>query len=403
MKKEITYDSEIRGMKPPDKRTEISDSEVNGLYLRITPTGHKSFVYRYRFGDTVKRYTIGSYPAVSLKKARDRARELSVLVSKGTDPLAEKKKARQKPDSMTVRELTDEFKREYLPKKRPTTQKTYKSRINKIVDHFGRYSIDEISQRDIKPVLKKIAKKQQVNANRVQAIFSMIFSYAVKEGYTKNDPLKGMEKIGGKEKAREPNYSHEEIRALWDAFDQQDEPLNSLLKILLLTGQRIGETSRMQWKDIDRNNALWIIPKSQTKGDQTHIVPLSGMAIEVLENVHQLTGKSDYVFVSPMKKGKPLSHFGASTKRIRNLTKIERFRIHDLRHIVITGMISIGIDFVHVGKSVAHKGLGKEYVITNRYAHYEYLDEKKQALDKWSYHLIQILEGKKETKFFKIG
>lgn len=397
-------DKRLKFYPKPDKRVTLTDHEVSGLSVRIYTSGNKAFYYRYRWNESVVDYKLGDYPdTISLKEARDKAKELKKQVQDGFNPMAEKKARMQAPDVITIKDLIEDFKRDYLPKKKASTRSSYKSRINKIERKFGKKSIEELTRGDVKRWLKKVAKKQPVNANRLQAIFSKIYSYAVKEEYTNNHPIKGLDKIGGKEEQRQLNYSHEDIRGLWDAFEAQREPMQSVLKMLLLTGQRLGETSRMKWRDIDRHNALWIIPKSETKGSETHIVPLPGMAIELLEGVHQLTGKQDHVFASPKKEKSPLVFFGNVTDRIRSLAKLPDFKIHDLRHIVITGMISLGVDMVHVGKAVSHKGLAKEYAITNRYSHYEYLDEKKKALERWNFQLKEILEGKSETKVFKIG
>src|SRR5690625_2079903 len=328
-------------------------------------------------------------------------KELRVRVTKGEDPQGEKQREKHRETPKTIKELAGLFRDQYISKElKPSTQRTYKSRLLKIERKFGKHSVDDLTRAEIKRFLKGIAEKHPYSANRVQAIFSKMYSFAIKEEYTQNHPLKKLEKFG-EEKQRDVNYSSKEIRALWDAFTEEREPMQSVLKMLLICGQRLGETSRMKWADIDRENALWIIPKEETKGKKTHIVPLPEMAIEVLENLHPLTGNSEYVFRSPNKDSSPLSHFGGVAKRIRNRTKLTGFKLHDLRHTVITGMISIGIDFVHVDKTVAHKGLGKEYVVTNRYAHYEYVEEKRKALQRWSNHLEQIITGK-ETKIFKI-
>ena len=386
------------------KRVEIFDSVVSGLGLRVTPNGYRSFFYRYRFNGKIKRYTIGKFepPALTVSKARDEAKEIRVRVTKGEDPQGEKQRSKYTETPKTIGELAELFKEQYINKElKASTQKTYKSRLNKIVKKFGKHSVDDLTRAEIKRFLKGIAKDHPYSANRVQAIFSKMYSFAIKEEYTQNHPLKKLEKFG-EERQRDVNYSSKEIRALWDAITEEREPMQSVIKMLLICGQRLGETSRMKWADIDRENALWIIPKEETKGKKTHVVPLSDMAIEILEKLHPLTGNSDFVFRSPNKENAPLSHFGGVAKRIRDRTKFTGFKLHDLRHTVITGMISIGVDFVHVGKTVAHKGLGKEYVVTNRYAHYEYVEEKRKALQRWSNHLQQVITGK-ETKIFKIG
>jgi len=385
-------------------RIEFFDSVVSGLGLRVTSTGYRSFFYRYRFNGKIKRFTIGKYepPALTVSKARNEAKELRVRVNKGEDPQGEKQREKHTEKPKTIGELATLFREQYISKElKKSTQRTYKNRLLKIERKFGKHSVDELTRAEIKRFLKGIAEKHPYNANRIQAIFSKMYSFAIKEEYTQNHPLKKLEKFG-EEKQRDVNYSSKEIRALWDAFTEEREPMQSVIKMLLICGQRLGETSRMKWGDIDRENALWIIPKEETKGKKTHVVTLSDMAIEILEKLHPLTGNSDFVFRSPNKENAPLSHFGGVAKRIRDRTKFTGFKLHDLRHTVITGMISIGVDFVHVGKTVAHKGLGKEYVVTNRYAHYEYVEEKRKALQRWSNHLQQIITGK-ETKIFKIG
>lgn len=386
-----------------EKQTDFYDEHTAGLGLRISPGGTKTFFYRYRFKGKTRRFTIDRFSkSFTLSDARAKVDELRSYVKKGGDPQGERQAEKYTERPKTIGELAEQFKLQYISKElKKSTQSSYKCRLKKIEDKFSKSFIDDLTRAEIKRFLKDIAEKQPYNANRVQAIFSKMYSFAIKEEYTENHPLKKLEKFG-EEKEREPNYGSNEIRALWGSFETEREPIQSLLKMLLICGQRLGETSRMRWKDIDTENALWIIPKEETKGKKTHVVPLSEMAVKILENLHQLTGNSEYVFRSPNKDNAPLSHFGATAERIRGKSKLPNFKIHDLRHTVITGMISIGIDFVHVGKTVAHKGLGKEYVVTNRYAHYEYMEEKRKALQRWSNHLQQVITGE-ETKIFKIG
>ncbi len=404
MPKRTLTDPYVKNLKV-DERTEVFDKDTSGLALRVTPNGHKSFFYRYRFGGKIRRFTIGKYepPTFTLATAREKARALRVLVSEGNDPQGDKQRKKNIEAPTTVGDLAKIFKEQYVSKNlKSSTQKSYNSRISKIENKFKDISIDEITRAEVKRFLRGIAETQPYNANRIQSIFSKMYSFAIREDYTSNHPLKKIEKFG-KEKNREPNYSNDDIKSIWESFCSEDDPLSSLLKMLLICGQRLGETSRMKWSDIDTNRALWIIPEDETKGGKTHVVPLPEFAIKVLEELHSKTGDQVHVFNSSIKSGSPLTYFGAVSERVRKRTGLKDFKIHDLRHTVITGMISIGVDFVHVGKTVAHKGLGKEYVITNRYAHYEYLDEKKRALQLWSDHLERVLLGNVNAKVFKIG
>lgn len=397
-------DNRIKGYVAPKSRETVPDHLVKGLVVRFYPSGTKSFVLRYRWNDTVQDYTIGRYPDISLSKAREKAQQLKQGIRDGINPMVEKNRKKKDPEIFTVNELAEDFRKNYLTTKKKSTQASYNSRINKIVAKFGRFSIDDISGRDIKLWLKKEALNHPVNANRLHSIMSKMFSYANEpdQGFTKNHPLKGVDKVA-KERSKTLQYSYDDIQALWQAFEEESEPMQSLLKMLLITGQRLGETSRMMWNHIDSDNARWVIPDVETKSDKNHIVPLTQMSIDILENIYTLTGKQPYVFSSPRVVGSHLKHINGAIKRIRQRTGFDYFVVHDLRHIVITGMISLKIDMVHVGKTVSHKGLGKESVITTRYIHYEYIDEKRAALQKWNNHLAQIIRGETNTKFFKLA
>lgn len=400
MEKSLT-DAFVKTVASP-KRIEIFDTSKSGLALRVNPSGYKSFFYRYRFGGKIKRFTIGSYPSVSLADARRRADELRVQVHAGGDPQGDKQHLKNRQAPKTIGELADLFEKEYVERGlKKSTQSSYKSRLKRIKDKFKQYSVDEVERSDVKRFLKKIADEQPYNANRIQAIFAKMYSYAVEEEFTQNHPLKRLSKFG-EEESRNTNYYPEDIRRLWQAMEQESEPIQSLLKLLLITGQRLGETSRMKWADIDTENALWVIPKAETKGDRVHVVPLSAMAIEVLENLHSLNGSKEYVFNSPRKDGQPLSYFRQVMDRIEKAAELDDFRLHDLRHIVATNMQRLKIDFMHIGKVLNHKGMAKEYIVTSRYIDYDYLDEKREALQKWSIELDRIISGKK-AKVFKIG
>ena len=98
---QILNDQYIKSIKPTEKRVEIYDELVKGLAIRVTKTGHKSFVYRYRYNNSVKRFTIGTYPDISLAKARSDAKELSYKVSQGIDPNEEKKRRKHKSEGET--------------------------------------------------------------------------------------------------------------------------------------------------------------------------------------------------------------------------------------------------------------------------------------------------------------
>ena len=400
--KELT-DPFIKAMPKPEKRIEIPDGAKPGLFLRVTPSGHKSFVYRYRSGSEIKRYTIGSYSNVSLSDARKEVKRIHRDLKMGIDPIVQKNRITQK--QLTFRELAELFQKEHFKKLKESTRRDYKSRINKhLVPEFGRMAIEDIQRGHIKRFLMPFAEDQPSHANRMQSILSKIFSFAVNEEFTNNHPLKKMPKFGNEIK-RERWYNKEEVKALWKAFEERPQPLQSLLKVLLLTGQRLGETSRMKWEDIDTGRAIWIIPESETKAGRMHAVPVAGGFKDILEALHPLTGHTDYVFASPFDNSKPLTYFKPAMEDIRKCEEAPKdFRIHDLRRTAATYMAEIGTDRTTLGKLLNHKGLAGDSHVTSIYDRHDYMEEKRRALIRWDSYLQQIITGEKsKSKVFKIG
>lgn len=405
-------DSYIKHLDIPEKRTEIYDHLVPSLAIRITPTGHKSFVYRYRFNKKVKRFTIGSYPAVKLAKARDDARDLTYQVGSGIDPLAERQKVKEPDIICTFAELSDRYKRRHLITLKKSTRKEYKRIIeNELVPILGRYPAKDIVRKQIVDLLDEIAidRKKPVQSNRIRAVLSSIFSFGIDKAIVEANPVQNIKrkkkKANGEkvEKKRKRIYTHDEIRAIWDSFEQQDEPIQSIYKMLLLCAQRSGETRRMKWQDVDFKKQLWTIPAEQTKANRTTEVPVPEAALKILEKMQPLTGESEFVFQSNRKPGQPLGWLHKATKRIREESDVSDFRVHDLRRTAASYMAELGVQRTILGKVLNHKGLAGDDQVTAIYDRHTYLDEKRKALQRWSFYLEKILEEKEDSKIHKMG
>lgn len=395
-------DPYIRHYPAPDKRVEVPDGGKSGLYLRVTPSGHKSFVYRYRFGHEIKRYTIGTFPKISLTKARDEADDLYQKVKKGIDPALEKQIAKQA--SYSFKELAVDFKKRHLPNLRPRSRDEYKRIIDiELIPIFKKIAADNLSRSHIIRLLDNIAidRNSPTLANRVRAVLSSIYSFGVDRAVVEINPVLHVKRVTG-EKKRDRIYSEEEIRALWKAFEAQEEPLQSLFKMLLICGQRSAETRNMKWSDI--NNGIWCIPEELTKAGRSHFVPLPHMAVQVLDHVYPFTGKKEFVFASNRADG-PIQWMTKAKDRIRKMEKVPNdFRPHDLRRSAASYMAKLGVDRTILGKVLNHAGLAGDHSVTAIYDRYQYQEEKKQALNRWSFELSQIIEGsERDAKVYKIG
>ncbi len=422
-------DQFIRNLKHPDKRKEyydesliennkIKQSGVKGLALRITPTGNKSFVYRYWYDGKAKRYTIGSYPTVSLKKARNKAENLHKQVSSGIDPQTQKKIKKQEKPS-TFKETVESYKKHHLLTLKESTRNDYKYRIKHLIKGEGKRDITKrrgldgsryiknIKRFEIIDFLNSIAKSSPTQAKRLQAILSGIFKHAkdrelVDANIASEITLKTKPKRKkDKRKWQNTDLNDKEIKILWGAFDEHTEPVGSLFKTLMLLGQRSGETRLMKWDDIDFKKQMWLIPATDTKNGKEHYVPLTPMVLDILETIRPWTS-GEFVFESPVNKGKPLGAPQKSAQRIREKYKVVDFNLHSLRTTFATRLAGLGTPPQVLSKILNHKKPGEGSLITDIYNKYNYEDEKRKALKKWEYELQRILEGK-EAKIKNIG
>lgn len=397
-----------------DKRIEIYDSMngVSGLVLRVTPTGHKSFAFRYWYDNQSKQFTIGKYGTWSLADARAETKELKKLIDKGIDPVVQKKQAKEtKPK--TLNEVIEHYKAKHLPSLKQTTQDDYTNRLNSIIKGKGRGKtksrgfdgsryIKDIKRYEVLDYLEGIARTAPTNAQRLQALLSGIFKFAKNREWIDTNPASEIslkrKKKKRKQKWQNVAFEDEQIKTLWGAFDQHAEPVGSLFKILMILGQRSGETRLMKWQDIDFDKQIWAIPASDTKNGIKHYVPLSRMALDLLDTL-KLLSSGKYVFESPVNKGAPVGSAQKSAQRIRNRYEVKDFNIHSMRTTFATRQAELGTPPQVLSKLMNHKKPGEGSTITAIYNKYDYEQEKRTAMNRWSQQLQRILfKEKNESK-----
>lgn len=391
-KKKLT-DTFIRNYLAPNKRTEIYDKIVSGLAIRITKTGSKSFVYRYRHKDKVKRFTIGTYPKLGLAQARKEVKRLAYEVSQGIDPLAEKRKKRNKPSPINFSKLAKEFKQKHIPTLREITRDEYKRIIDvELKPALGNVAIKDISKHDILKLLdnKAYKDKSPTMANRIRARLSKMYTFAISRGLADYNPVSQIPTYKEGETKRKRFYDKKEIQKIWKANENQRDPGRSVIKMLFLTGQRLGETRKMKRSCI--NGSVWTIPSEDAKNKVANEVPLSDLALRVIDELEPLTGKSDYVFNSPVKKNTPVLDAKRTVTNIREQSKVEDFRAHDIRRTVTTHMAKLKVDRTVLGKLLNHGGNAGDTLVTAIYDRHDYYKEKQKAIDLWTDHLRQILD-----------
>jgi len=416
MPKRNLTDQFIKNLKPQGKRVEYYDQHkiednqikskgVKGFFIRLTKAGNVYFYYRYWFEGKAKSYKIGSYPNMGVSAARDKARDLAGMVNDGVDPQAEKNKRKHQPKETTFKEVANEFIDKYLPTLRDKTAKEYKRHIEVYLTPLDDMPINEISKNQVLSILDKKAHKDSspTQANRIRSTLSSLFSFAEKRGLVRGNLMKSIPTYNTGENKRSRFYNPDEIQELWEWFDSFITPTGQVFKMLLITGQRKTETMQMKWDDI--RGDIWTIPADLAKNKQPHDVPLSDMALQIIEQLKPITGDSPFVFESPRKEGQPIGSIKISKEKIQDDKKkgISDFRPHDLRRTVATYMAKLGVDRTVLGKILNHKGLAGDSQVTAIYDRHSYMKEKRQAMNRWAGHLKQILAGETEAKIHKMG
>jgi len=383
----------IDELEPKGKRFYVYDDKQPGLRLYITPSGIKTFQFQVRSKglDKIVTETLGKYPALKINEAREKAALLLSDVNSGTDIEGKKRDARRKRLlDPTVIEFAEEFIEKYCKPKKRTWQEDQRILNKNIIPEIGSLHMKEVKKRDIVAVLDKIENRGALIAcNRTLAVFSKMFNFALERDVIEIFPVYGIKKRG-EEKSRDRILSDNEIKLLWESLG--DTSVSMLLKFLLITGQRTGETRQMQFNEI--NEGLWTIPSEKTKNKLTHIVPLSSMALDIIQEMKRKSN-GDYVFSGRIKcegdiagnkcieKNVAAHHF---RKIIKNFGWV-RTTVHDLRRTVRSNL-----SMLKIRKTVAERILNhKEQGISAVYDRHDYLDEKKEALQKWSDKLGEIL------------
>jgi integrase len=357
-------DAVVKALPIPAKGSRISyDLGVKGFGIRVTANGARAFIlnYRTRLGRE-RRFTIGSFPDWKTGGARIEAVELKRQIDRGGDPLGDIKAGRAAP---TVADLCARFESEYLPRKRPSTQTTYRQQIAaEIIPALGRLKVVNVAFADIDGVHRAITKRgRPYRANRVLALLSRIFTMAVRWHMRPDNPCKGIER--NQEHKRRRYLSADELTRLIKALDDyRDQQSADIIRLLLLTGARRGEALQARWQDFDLSSGTWRKPAATTKQQSEHQVPLSDAAQKLLTGLRQRTAKGEE-WVFPVADGSHRRDVKDAWATICRAANIDGARVHDLRHTYASVLASAGLSLPIIGQLLGHT----TPTTTARYAH----------------------------------
>jgi len=389
-------DTAIRNIKAGVKSIKLFDER--GLYLEVSPKGGKWWRLKYRFDNKEKRISLGVYPDISLKDARDRRDEARKLLANGVDP-SENRKAIKSTRMDRAANSFEVVGREWFVKYSPTWASNHGDRIIRrferdIFPWIGGRPIAEITAPELLSVIRRIESRGALEtAHRALSNCSQVFRYAVATGRAERDPsgdLRGaLPPVKGTHFAAttEPKRVAEILRAM-DGYEGT-LTVRCALRLAPLVFVRPGELRNAEWANIDFEAAEWryLVTKTNTQ----HIVPLSRQAVEILLELQPLTCNSRFVFPSARSHHRPMSDNAILAAMRRLGIDKEEMSGHGFRAVartILDEVLGVRPDFIeHQLAHAVRDPNGRAY---NRTAH---LPERRKMMQQWADYLDKLKVG----------
>lgn len=330
------------------KRYVVHDSKCNGLSLRVTEKGVKSFFMQKRIDDRIVKITLGKFPDMKIDQARDQFAIKNAKVTDGVNPNVEKK---QKRNEITLKFLFDEYMTRYS-KIHKKSWKYDEREIPKFLGQWFNRKITSISHQEVRRLHELTrAENGLYQANRVLERTKALYNKAKEWGYIDYNPADGIKKY--REVKRDRFLMGDEIVRFFNSLEQEENLIaKSYFYILLFTGARKSNVLAMRWEEIDMYHRMWRIP--DTKNGEPVTVPLIEDAMKVLM---QLPRTSEWVFPSETSAN---GHFADPKRpwtRILERANISDLRIHDIRRTLGSYQAITGASLSIIGKSLGHKSV----------------------------------------------
>jgi integrase len=378
----------------PGRRSEIIafDDLQPGFGLRLRKGGTRAWVYQYKLGAKQRRITLGNAKTIKLEAARASASKFHAQVRLGFDPAADRIE-RRVAAAQTFKAALDV----YLPRQKARVRPRSYVEIERYLDRYFRllheWPLTKIDRRTVAEALAKIENEHgPAAANRGRTTLTAFCSWCITEGIAEQNPVTGTARR--KEVARSRVLADAELRNVWQALT--DDEFSSIVRLLILTGQRREEIGGLYWREVEAN--LIRLPPERVKNKREHTIPLATPARAILEKQPRRNTRA-LVF------GRGENGFsGWSRCKARLDTRIAEmigyplpaWTLHDLRRSVVTGMANIGAK-PHVIEAVVNHISGHKAGVAGVYNRSKYETEKATALLMWSDHVLAVVGGRQQN------
>ena len=365
-KKRTLNDTEVGALQSRRKRLELPDPELAGLYIRVQPSGNKSFYVRARDINRKQHVArIGDWPALSIEKAREAAREAILAIKRGGTVT--------RPESFA--DVAEQWLTRYVDANKFASAKKTRQRFEtKILPVFGGREFTSVRRDAVTKLLDDIEDTAgQVAADKVLDNLSGLFGWYAKryENYT-TPIVPGMRRSNSAERARKRILNDDEIRSMW-ATAESNGAFGCYLRLLLLTGQRRDKVASMKWADI--KDGSWAIEQGEKEKGNAGVLILPQVALDVLEEqrARHIEGNP---FVFPVGTDKHFCAFSHAKQLFDAKCPLPHWTLHDLRRTARSLMSRARVWDRHAEAALGHVVGGVEGV----YDRHDYAKEKGEAL-----------------------
>jgi integrase len=406
----------IKSLKPAPagQRYAVADAVVPGLKVRVTDKGSKSFILWRRFGGAPNpaARSLGKVGAISLADARTKARGWLELIAKGEDPAAlerARREAEKEKRDTTFAAVFKDFLARHVKGQRKAAAVEREMKKD-LLPSWGDKPVTAITRLHITKLIEGIVDRGAPRqAHTVLTHTKVFFGWVVERGIygVEVSPAAAIKpkRLIGEKNVRQRVLTDAEIAAFWRATERMSYPSGPLFRMLLLTGQRKNEIGHARWREFDLAEKLLTVPPERFKSDSTHMVPLSGEVMALLETLPRWNA-GDFLF-STTGGDKAVKDLDTPKKKLdREMlailkemaqsrgddpasVELPNFVLHDLRRTMRTRLSSLRIPDAVAEMIVGHgkKGLARVY------DQHKYLDEMREALTAWAAKVRSIVEA----------
>lgn len=373
----------IDNAKPREKAYALTDG--GGLQIEILPSGGKTWRFKYHLNGKREKVTIGAYPVFTIKQARDRHEELRALVARGQSPAKAKRAAATEQKLVEARRLTfRSFAQRWVDETLFYRSGGYVAQTVRWLDAYvypaiGDMPLDEVLPRDVLAIIKARAETS-VTAERIRVIVQQIYNHAIRNLLVTTNPAQALR--GAIARAPVEHHRHlseKELAAFWRQLEDQGAHFTTIsaTRLLMLTMTRKSELLRSKWSEFDLDAAQWDVPAERMKMGKAHRVFLSRQAVDILRQVHELTGHGQYVFPSIFRGSVPMGDVTLNHFFKRMDFGVSDFSPHGTRGTAATLLREHGFGRDVVELLLAHS---EKNATVAAYSHMELAADRKRAL-----------------------